>query len=60
VAEGGELRAQKQCESKPHLTAPQSHAYIMSNPRAMCGSPLGVEPRPDPEEDSINGKGLVA
>jgi hypothetical protein len=57
--EGGELRAQKWCESKLPLTAPQSRAYIMSNPRAACGSPLGIEPHPDLEEDSVNGKGLV-
>jgi hypothetical protein len=56
VAEGGELRAQKRCESKPLLTAPQSCAYIVFNPRAARGGPLGIEPRPDPEEDSVNGK----
>jgi hypothetical protein len=56
VAEDGELWAQKQCESKLPLMAPQSRAYISSNPRAMHGGPLGIEPRPDPEEDSVNGK----
>jgi hypothetical protein len=59
VAEGGELRAQKRCGSKPPLMAPQSRAYIMSNPRATRGHPLGVKPRSDPEEDSVNEKGLV-
>jgi hypothetical protein len=60
VVEGGELRAQKQCESKPPLTTPQYHDYIVSNRRATHGVPLGVKPCPDPEEDSVNGKGLVA
>jgi hypothetical protein len=57
VAEGGELRAQKRCESKPPLTAPQSRAYIMTNPRATRGHPLGVKPHPDPEERSIKKRG---
>jgi hypothetical protein len=53
--EGGELRAQKRCGSKPPLMTPQSCAYSTSNLRATCGSlPLGVEPRPDPEEKSVN------
>jgi hypothetical protein len=60
VAEGGELRAQKWCGSKPPLMAPQSRAYITSNLRATRGLPLGVKPRSDPEEDSVNEKGLVA
>jgi hypothetical protein len=55
----GELRAQKRCGSKPPLTAPKSCAYIESNPRASCGGPLGIEPHPNPEEDSVNGKGMV-
>jgi hypothetical protein len=59
VAEDGELRAQKRCESKPPLTAPQSRAYITTNLRATCGSPLGVKPHPDPDERSINEKGVV-
>jgi hypothetical protein len=59
VAEGGELRAQKWCESKPPLTAPQSRAYITSNPRAACGNPLGIKPHPDPDERSVNEKGVV-
>jgi hypothetical protein len=60
VAEGGELRAQKRCGSKPPLMAPQSCAYIMTNPTATRGRPLGVKSCPDPEEDLVNGKGLVA
>jgi hypothetical protein len=59
VAKGGELRAQKRCGSKPPLTAPQSHAYSTSNPRAARSIPLGIEPRPDPEENSVNERGLV-
>jgi hypothetical protein len=47
MAEGGGLRAQKQCEFKPLLMAPQSHAHIASNPRAARGRPLGTKPRPD-------------
>jgi hypothetical protein len=32
----------------------QSHAYIGSNPRAVCGKKLGVRPRPNPKEKSVN------
>jgi hypothetical protein len=58
VAEGGELWAQKWCESKPPLMAPQSRAYIMTNPRAACGRPLGIKPHCNPEV-SVNEKGVV-
>jgi hypothetical protein len=58
--EGGELWAQKWCESKLPLTGLQSRAYIVSNPRAGSGCPLGVEPRPNLKEDSVNEKGPVA
>jgi hypothetical protein len=53
VVEGGELWAQKWCESKPPLTDPQSRAYIMINPRVVNGRPLGIKPRPDPKERSF-------
>jgi hypothetical protein len=56
---GGELRAQKWCESKPPLIALQSHAYIMKNPRAARGSPLGIELRPNLDGRSVNEKGVV-
>jgi hypothetical protein len=59
MEEGGELRAQKWCGSKPPLMTPQSCAYIMSNPTTTCGLPLGVKSRSDPKEDLVNGKGLV-
>jgi hypothetical protein len=59
VAEDGELWAQKRCESKPPLTALQSRAYITTNLRAACGSPLGIKPHPDPDERSVNEKGVV-
>jgi hypothetical protein len=54
--EGGELWAQKWCESKPPLMALQSRAYIMSNPRAVRGRPLGIKPHPDPDEDQLMKK----
>jgi hypothetical protein len=59
VAEGGELRAQKWCESKPSLIAPQSCAYIASNLREAHGSPLVIKPHPDPDERSVNEKGVM-
>jgi hypothetical protein len=57
VAEGGELQAQKRCESKPLMKASQSHAYITTNSRATHGRPLGVKPHLDPWERSINKRG---
>jgi hypothetical protein len=54
------LRAQKRCGSEPPLTTPQSRAYITSNLTIACGRPLGVNPHPDPKEDSANEKGSVA
>jgi hypothetical protein len=33
---------------------PQSHAYIGSNLRAAHGNKLGVRPRLDPKEKSVN------
>jgi hypothetical protein len=59
VAKGGGLWAQKWCESKPPLTAPQSCAYIESNPRAMHYIPLGVNPHPESDKRSVNEKGVV-
>jgi hypothetical protein len=56
VVEGGELWAQKRCESKLLMTALQSHAYITKNLRATRGHPLGVKPHPDFEERSIKKK----
>jgi hypothetical protein len=38
---------------------PQSRAYIGSNPRATCGNKLGVRPRPDPKEKSVNERRTV-
>jgi hypothetical protein len=59
MAKGSELQAQKWCESKTLMIAPQSCSYIMRNPRATCGFPLGVRQCFNPEEDSVNEKGLV-
>jgi hypothetical protein len=59
VEVGGEFLTQKRCKSKPPLMAPQSRAYMTTNMRATCGSPLGVKPHPDPDEGSINEKGVV-
>jgi len=53
VVEGGELQAKKKCEFKPLLTAPQSHAYTMFNPRASCGFPLGIKSHCDPEQKKL-------
>jgi hypothetical protein len=39
--------------------APQSCAYIMSNPTTTHGRPLGIKPRCDLEENSVNEKGVV-
>jgi hypothetical protein len=47
VAEGGVLRAQKRCEFKPLLTALQSCAHLVFNPREARGRPLGTKPCPD-------------
>jgi hypothetical protein len=33
---------------------PQSRAEVGSNPRATRGDKLGVTPRPDPKEKSVN------
>jgi hypothetical protein len=57
--EGGGLWVQKLCGSKMPLTAPQSCDYIASNPRVARGTPLGVEPCPDPDERSVNEKGVM-
>jgi hypothetical protein len=46
MAKGGGLRAQKQCDLKPLLTAPQSRDHIVSNLRASCGRPLGTKRHP--------------
>jgi hypothetical protein len=59
VAEGGGLRAQKWCEYKPPLMAPQSRAHLASNLKASCGSPLGIKPHPGLNERSVNEKGVV-
>jgi hypothetical protein len=56
MVEGGELQAQKQCEFKLLSTAPQSCAYKTSNPRAMCGLPLGIKPRYDLEKKQLMKK----
>jgi hypothetical protein len=47
MAECSGLWAQKRCEFKPLLTALQSRAHIVSNPRVASGHPLGTKPRPD-------------
>jgi hypothetical protein len=60
VAEGGELRAQKWCGFKPPLTSPQSCASITSNSTAARGHLLDIKSLSDPEEDSVNEKGLVS
>jgi hypothetical protein len=57
--EGSGLWAQKWCESKPPLKAPQSHAHIASNPKSTCGIPPGIKPHPSPNEGSVNEKGVV-
>jgi hypothetical protein len=57
--EGGGLRAKKWCESKPPLTALQSHSHLASNPKATRGNPLGIKPYPGPDEGSVNEKGVV-
>jgi hypothetical protein len=60
MEEGGELWAQKQCASKPLMSATQSCAYIMKNPRATCGRPLGIKPLAViPEKKEVNEKGVV-
>jgi hypothetical protein len=59
VVKGGELRAQKQCASKPLMMALQSHDYIVTNSRLSRGHPLGVRSCFDPEEDPFNEKGLI-
>jgi hypothetical protein len=59
VEEGGELRSQKWCESKPPLKAMQLRTYITSNPRAARGNPLGIRPHLDLDEGSVNEKGMV-
>jgi hypothetical protein len=59
VAEDNELRAQKRCEFKPLLTAPQSHAYKTSNPRAMHGHPPSIKPRCNPKKKKLMKKGVV-
>jgi hypothetical protein len=38
---------------------PKSHDYIASNPRAACGGTLSVEPCLDPDERSVNEKGVM-
>jgi hypothetical protein len=50
MVEGGELRAQKRCGSKPPSTAPHSRSYKMAYLRAGRGHPLGIKPRCDPEK----------
>jgi hypothetical protein len=57
VAEGGELRSQKRCESKPPLMAPQSRAYIKTNPRAAHGHSLGIKPHLDPKGRLVKKRG---
>jgi hypothetical protein len=57
MVEGGELRAQRWCESKPLMMAPRLCAYIMKNLGAMSGHPLGINPLPDFKERSIKKKG---
>jgi hypothetical protein len=37
-----------------HCQLPQSCAYIGFNLRATHGNELGVRPRPDPKEKSVN------
>jgi hypothetical protein len=59
VVEGGELRAQKRCNSKPLLTAPQSRAHIAFYPRAACGRPLSFKSRCDPERRQLMKVELV-
>jgi hypothetical protein len=59
VAEGGGLQAQKRCEYKPPLMAPQPYAHLASNLKAACGRPLGIKPHPGLDEGSVNEKGVV-
>jgi hypothetical protein len=59
VVVGGELRDKKWCGSKLPLTTPQSHAYMMTNLSAVHGIPLGIKPHPNPDERSVNEKGVV-
>jgi hypothetical protein len=60
VAKGGELQAQNMCKSKPPLSSLQSCSYITYNQGVTRDDTLGIEPCLDPEEDSVNGKELVA
>jgi hypothetical protein len=59
MVEGGELRDQKWCESKPPLTALQSRAHIASYLEVVRGNPLSIKLHPDPDEGSVNEKGVV-
>jgi hypothetical protein len=54
VAEGGGLRAQKRCDSKPLLMAPQLRAHIASYPRVAHGHPLSIKSRCDPDKVVVN------
>jgi hypothetical protein len=53
MVEAGELWAQKKCDSKLILMAPQSRAHIESYPRASCGHPLSIKSRCDPERRKL-------
>jgi hypothetical protein len=59
VVEGDELRAQKRCNSKPLLMAPQSCAYIAFYPRETCGHPLSFKSCCDPERRQLMKVELV-
>jgi hypothetical protein len=56
MVEGSELQAEKWCESKPPLMAPQSRAYIASNPIPARGLPLGIKLCCDPEKKQLMKK----
>jgi hypothetical protein len=53
MVEDGELQAQKWYDSKLLLTAPQSHAHIVSYPRAACGHPQSIKSHCDPERRQL-------
>jgi hypothetical protein len=60
VAIGGELWGSKRCGSKPPLeTSTIACLYRAQYKRAECGNNIGIRPRPDPKEKSVNERRII-
>jgi hypothetical protein len=59
VVEDGAFQARKRCGSKPLSTTLKSCARLAPNPIAACDRLIFVKPRPDPEGNLVNERGLV-